>query len=348
MNNVRDIRQCEDRDILGEASAWLARLDRGLTSGEEEQLGTWLETPAHREIFIAVAEQWDRFDALARLADLFPPPARRRSRAPWRALATAAALVLGVAALLLTDPLPEPRPGPPPAVVAGAPARLDATIYETAKGENSTITLRDGSQLALNTDSRIRVSFLPGERHLTLERGEVHIQVAHDKARPLRVFVGGRFVEAVGTAFNLEIGTDDRVELIVTEGRVVVGLDRSATTRRGGDASGAGVLVSAGERLVLGDRAEAVEEITPEELKVTLSWRGGSLIFRGEPLAEAIAEIERYTPVTFVIRDESLKSIRVAGLFKAGDVDGLLATLEENFNVTHERIAGEKILLKTE
>src|SRR5690606_13167089 len=120
---------------------------------------------------IAVAEQWDRFDALARLADLFPPPARRRSRAPWRALATAAALVLGVAALLLTDPLPEPRPGPPPAVVAGAPARLDATIYETAKGENSTITLRDGSQLALNTDSRIRVSFLPGERHLTLERG---------------------------------------------------------------------------------------------------------------------------------------------------------------------------------
>ena len=63
--------------------------------------------------------------------------------------------------------------------------------------------------------------------------------------------------------------------------------------------------------------------------------------------SEAIAEIERYTQVEFVIVDDKLKQVRVAGLFKAGDVEGLLTTLEENFNVVYERVSEEKIILSS-
>jgi transmembrane sensor len=134
----------------------------------------------------------------------------------------------------------------------------------------------------------------------------------------------------------------------VTEGKVLVGVfDRNRVRPENdwaADSSGA-LAIQAGESIVLGDGKEAVKPIEPEDIEVRLSWRGGDLIFRGESLAEAIGEIERYTPVEFVILDDDLKKIRVAGLFKAGDVDGLLTTLKDNFNISWQRVGDEQIIL---
>jgi transmembrane sensor len=107
------------------------------------------------------------------------------------------------------------------------------------------------------------------------------------------------------------------------------------------------VTVSAGERVLLSDSEVETETMQPEEVEVRLSWRGGNLIFRGEPLSEALSEVERYTPVEFIIVDENLKKTRIAGVFKAGDVDGLLATLQQNFNIVYRRVGDEKVILAT-
>ena len=45
--------------------------------------------------------------------------------------------------------------------------------------------------------------------------------------------------------------------------------------------------------------------------------------------------------------NEDLKKMRVAGLFKAGDVEGLLATLRENFDIVSQKGASGKVLLDT-
>jgi transmembrane sensor len=75
-----------------------------------------------------------------------------------------------------------------------------------------------------------------------------------------------------------------------------------------------------------------------------LSWQKGNLIFRGEPLSEAIVEISRYTSVEFVIVDDDLKTIQVAGLFKSGDISGFLAALEANFDIQYERLGNQTYL----
>jgi len=105
------------------------------------------------------------------------------------------------------------------------------------------------------------------------------------------------------------------------------------------------VTVTAGEQMTLDVDEEEIRPVSPEEIDIKLSWRQGSLVFRGESLEKAVAEIGRYTTVEFVIVDENLKKVRIAGMFKAGDVDGLLATLRENFDVTYERTDDGKILL---
>jgi len=224
--------------------------------------------------------------------------------------------------------------------------------FQTAVGEHSTVNLSDGSRLTLNTNSLVKVAFSKQRRFIILKRGEVYVQVAHDPSRPLSVKVGdNKFVEAVGTAFNLKITQDKHIELIVTEGKVLVGvIDKKAEIPSKKDKAAATtshspVPVSAGEQMQVDGDHEQIKPIKPEEINIKLSWRDGDLVFRGESLEQALVEVERYTPVEFVIQDENLKKIRVVGLFKAGDVVGLLATLRKNFDISYERVNDKKIIL---
>jgi len=90
---------------------------------------------------------------------------------------------------------------------------------------------------------------------------------------------------------------------------------------------------------------ERVTAVPQAEVAVKLSWQQGNLVFRGESLEDAVKEVGRYTSVEFVFLDEELKKVRIAGLFKAGDVEGLLSALRENFNIVSQRIDGKKVLL---
>ena len=120
---------------------------------------------------------------------------------------------------------------------------------------------------------------------LVLERGEIHVQVEHDASRPFDVHVGDTIVQAVGTAFNIEIGDAKRIELIVTEGKVRVDGRQSPLWQSSFEqvaempAEAAPVLVAAGEQLLLGSEREEVVKLAVEEIKDKLSWQGGSLVF---------------------------------------------------------------------
>ncbi len=95
-----------------------------------------------------------------------------------------------------------------------------------------------------------------------------------------------------------------------------------------------------------GSAVEKVIKVDPVEVAAKLSWRTGNLIFRGESLAEAMAEISRYTNMKFELSDdEALKNVQVAGMFKTGDVTGLLEVLSNNFNIRYERVSNDKIIL---
>lgn len=343
MSNVYRL-ATEPPNTLSEASEWIAKVDRGLSAAEHQQLEQWLAAdPAHVAVMMKVAQVYDKLDAMARLADLFPKPESRRSR--WLVPVAAAASLL-VAVLIATVSFVDWRPAGHAPAVASIATNASEQTFATPVGERSTIALADGSSLTLNTDTQVRVRFTKEARELYLERGEMHLQVAHERQRPLNVYVGDRFVQAVGTEFNLRIGHDQRVELLVTEGKVLVGLRGDLPSIVDGPPTSSVKLASAGDLLVVNEvNPSETQHLAPEEIVVRLSWRAGNLVFRGESLAEALVEIERYTAVEFIISDESLKQIRVAGLFKTGDVEGLLKTLKENFNVTSRRIGDDKIIL---
>ena len=343
MSNIYELPTNERQ--YDEASLWIERLDEGLTDEETAELQAWMAAdPENQAVLFKMARLWDKMDTLTRLSTLFPEETGVVRRRRWPRLAAAAMVLLGVAAVWLSFS------GNPGGLVDEVLVQTRGeSTYETAIGEHATVELTDGTELVLNTNSRIRVRYGARYRLLVLEAGEVHVRVAEDANRPLSVIAGGNIVQAVGTEFNVEITDDQRIELVVTEGKVRVGVQTlvadSDRIPRPAVLPDTAPLIEAGQEVMLGQAATEVVSVTDDEIEVKLSWRNGNLIFRGESLEETVAEVERYTAVEFVIGDEELKEIRVSGLFRAGDVDGMLAVLRENFDIAAERVDNHRVLL---
>jgi transmembrane sensor len=358
MNNVHQInkkstqQQSAERleeSRLNDASDWIAKLDRGLTRLEKKQLTKWLSTDVlNIEVLFEVAQMWDKMDHLSRLSDIFPQANVKKKQTRNAITAVAASFIVALTLMLYqsgSNLLPF-------AQSTSAIVAMQAS-YQTNIGESNTINLPDNSKIVLNTNSFVQVKYSQNSRIIELLRGEIHIDVAHDTARPLSVIVGGKVIQAVGTAFNVEV-RNELVELIVTDGKVLVaqkdntlddGIEQIAKRLPKNS-----MAISKGEKVDLdtsGKTQEKVRKVDPIEMAANLSWRQGNLIFRGESLADTMTEISRYTDIEFELADDKeLQKIQVAGMFKTGDVTGLLDVLTRNFNISYQKVGPHKIVLK--
>jgi len=353
MSNIHQIHQNSSQDKAAEqaeelqveiASDWVSKLDRNLSKEEEKQLKAWLASnPENTAVLLEVAQLWDKMEQLSRLSDIFPETEVKQRRNI--VVGIAASVVIAFTFLLFQGGTFNFNPSS--SIVA------IQTNYQTAVGESNTINLPDNSKIVLNTNSFVQIRYTQNARIIELQRGEIHIDVAHDTSRPLSVIAGGKVIQAVGTTFNVEVRSK-LVELIVTDGKVLVATKSNNASdeieqmiKRLPQNS---MAISKGEKVDLdtsGAAQEEVKKVDLVEIAANLSWQQGNLIFRGESLAEAMAEISRYTDIEFELADDKdLHKVKVAGMFKTGDVTGLLDVLSRNFNISYTKVGQDKIILQ--
>ncbi len=338
------------RQAEEQATIWISRLDRGLTDQEKLDLSEWVQSSeSNRQALLGLSQVWDEMDRLHQLGELFPiagqvaasnPVGFFQARKPlFGGLAFAAMLFL---MLIVFEPFDKFSD-------ANSMSRFS---YQTAIGEQSVVSLPDASQITLNTNSEVEVFYSQYKRQINLLQGEAHFDVTHDADRPFIVNAGNKSVRAVGTAFNVAVYDKNSIEVVVDDGRVVV--DQFSTPIQTAEApiklltEEEQYSVSKGEKVVFTDnKVEAeVQTISDIELSDRLSWKSGKLVFRGEPLSEALLEIERYTQVRIEMASDALKPILIVGIFQTGDVDGLLVSLEQNFNIGHTWMESNHIVLE--
>lgn len=343
------------------AAAWLARLDRGLDEGERAALAEWLrESSANADALVELAAVWDDLELLSELATLLPleRPVRPRRALRYVLAGVSAAAVVLAFGLGLRVWLAEP--------VETDPASAAVSAYEgrfaTAVGERIEEALPDGSRITLNTNTEVSVRYSDVERVVDMRRGEALFSIAHDAERPFAVHAAGRIVRAVGTAFNVRLDGAVDVEVVVTEGEVrVIEADEAAGPTGSGtgrsrllDAAGEpiGTAVAQGQGVRLGESssgaAPAILALEPVDLDIKLAWQRGMVIFRGEPLEAVLEEFGRYTTTALVLESEELADVRVGGYFRAGDLDGLLAALRQNFGISSERVTADRVVLRAQ
>jgi len=296
--------------IDNEAAIWTWRLDSGpLTTAEQGELDAWLrEDYRHRHALEELHLTWSVLDRLSErppdenLPALARPERRifRGRKKHWEAAAAAMLVIaLGAALWVLR------RPG--------------MQIMSTAVGQHRRIALADGSQLTLNTDTLLAVKLTPERRDVYLRRGEAHFDVVHAAARPFYVHVGDAVIRDVGTQFEVRLHSDRDIDILVDEGRVEV---------RGPVAADWVRALSAGEQLSINGPHLKVMSVSPRQVADELAWREGALVFDGEPLSQALAEVGRYTRTRIVLRGPKVASLPISGRFRTDDVQGFFRALQ--------------------
>ena len=347
MSNIKSFVSKED--IHQQACEWISKIDRGLSEQEKQLLEQWAQTSeAHRNMLFDVAELWDDLSSLHELSGLFPlrakEPAHRKTfkdSTRWSIAAGFAFMLLGSVSWLMHS-----QTGLNQGNLSASVSRA-----ETALGEQKPVTLPDGSVIHLNTNSLVYVDYSDNRRSITLARGEAHFDVAHDEARPFVVRTGNNSVTAVGTAFNIQLENDGKFELLVTEGKVLVQdvlrEANSPTLDMIRPLDSEGVFMVSGEKATFSGLNNDAETLSLDQVQRDLAWQQGMVVFQGEPLAEALVEVSRYTSIHFEISEEQIRQKRVAGYFKAGDIDGLLFALKNNFGIDHQMTGDNTVTLSS-
>jgi transmembrane sensor len=210
--------------------------------------------------------------------------------------------------------------------------RFSGAQFSTPVGGIENVPLADGSKITLNTDTRIRVVFTAKERRIRLEQGEAFFEVAKDPQRPFIVYAGDRRVIAVGTKFSVRRDEED-IQVVVTEGRVNLAAADMPAVANGGDTPEAPTLLDAGAIARTASSGLIVRPGAATEAEKLLSWRRGYVSFDNMPLAEAVAEFNRYNTRKIYIEDPAIAAIRVGGNFRSDNTDAFLDLLERGFPI---------------
>lgn len=319
-----------DNTVEREAAFWFARL-RSDELGEEDRarFSRWLAAdPANVSAYADYQGLWSDLDDVAASGPILALrrealKAADRPRRPLRRWAPLGAIAASIAVALIGGWLLMQGPALVPQAVSGG----GAATYRTEVGERSSITLADGSVVQLNTDSLLEVNYAEGRRGLKLLRGQALFKVAHDASRPFVVDAGGQTITALGTEFDVHVGSGEtRVTLV--EGRIEV--------KRVNETALFPVTPEV-RKLTAGEQLVAVEErpfvVRIADVEQAVGWREGRVVFSDEPLVQVLEEVNRYSTRKVVLGDGDLGEMRVSGVFRPGSADRFVSALEVGFPV---------------
>jgi transmembrane sensor len=222
------------------------------------------------------------------------------------------------------------------ASIAGIAIYLrSGATYATGIGEQRKVSLEDGTLVSLDTDTEIHVSMNDRRRKVDLRRGRAHFDVADDPARPFEVVAGDQRV--IASRAHFDVSRDGvLVSVLLEEGPVSVAALGDLPMPR---------TVAPGQLLVF-----AVDKVVRDErpdMSRASAWRHGRLAFFEEPLAEAVAEMNRYTRRPIVILDPEIGQMPISGNYSVGDPEAFATSISVLLPVRVELERGRVTLRST-
>jgi transmembrane sensor len=336
----------EDLRRLAEASAWRVTLsEHDLESSEAFE--AWLAADARNgEAWTRAQSGWARFGEAATAPEIMTArrdalDRARRAQARRAGGGGVSARFAAAAAAVL--------------VVSGGAGlwwSQQPATYSTARGERRTVMLADGSRMAMDSGTMVKVRLLRDARKLTLVRGQARFDVAHDVMRPFSVTARNQVVVATGTSFNVDV-LGPQVMVTLIEGKV------SVLQTTPGDPLHPGAVIKhppptrlqAGQELVAIDAPGPAAPVQPPKVaQVNLdgatAWENGQLVFDNEPLSSVVERVGRYSDHSVRVADARTGELRISGVFNAGDLDTFVDTLQRYLPVTSDRQPDGDLILR--
>ncbi len=343
--------------IAEEAAEWFVRNRGGpMSAADRARFAAWLKSsPLHVKEYLATAvlSRNLRLAVSVLDTDIEGLLQEARSESDRRVVSLARALGKATSSIRSFRPVSLKVA----AVAAGAVLALGALAwvqrdgqrfalpktFETARGEQRSWLLPDGTALNLDSDSAVVVRYGPRERVVQLKRGQALFTVAHESARRFRVAAGDTGVIAVGTAFDV-VRKANSTQVTVVEGKVAVYVGEAPQATASATLPPQALSLSAGEQLQINDHSRPAR---PSSVSVqqALAWTQHQIAFDQRPLGEVADEFNRYGAVPIVIQSTSLRAIPISGVFSTYDADSFVAFIARLDGVKVERAADRIVIV---
>lgn len=302
----------------------------------------WLESLGEKEGEKFAEQSWERIKyRLFNRAEAKKVPRFAGRRTDWKIYAIAASfglmLIMGTYFLFKIDDLEM--------------FSQQLNHIEVPYGSRSNIILPDGSEVWLNSGSKITYSsgFGKGQRDLTLT-GEAFFDVKIRRGTPFVVKTNDLEISVLGTQFNVKSYPDeDVVETLLISGKVVIE-DRNKEK----EFAKVTLLPSQKMTYVKSKEINAQEKgkpienktsakpivakvTTPKSLQVQvsavrhvetdISWKDEKLVIRSESLGSMARKLERYYNVKIIFLDDRIKEYKFSGTLDEVTIDEVMRAI---------------------
>jgi transmembrane sensor len=307
------------------AADWLLERREGpWPEDRQKAFDAWMQQSlAHRIAYWRLDAAWGRADLLSamRRPAFQRPQAIQRKIWPHILRACAAAAVI--------------------AAIAGTTqwfetAKTAEKTYATAIGERERLTLADGSQIELNTDTSLRAEITPSERRIWLDKGEVYFEVKHNEKKPFVVMAGDHRITDIGTKFVVR-RDKSAFKVAVLDG--IVRLEDSAARQ-------APKILTKGEVAVASANKTSVTRQSPRALADAMGWQRGVLVFDHTALADVAREFNRYSTTKVVISDPKTAALTIDGTFPSNDARAFMRLAQAVLGLTVDDRGNEIVISK--
>ncbi|WAC40737.1 FecR family protein [Pedobacter sp. SL55] len=178
------------------------------------------------------------------------------------------------------------------------------TVFAVDKGSKSKTILPDGTEVWLNSATKLKVSrnFGREDRRVRLE-GEAFFEVAHDRKKPFIVETSSLDLKVHGTSFNLSCYPKEETRVALFKGSVELL-----------SANGKSVMMKPDD--VVAYRSETGKfQLLNETLEKEYAWRDSKFIFRNEKFEQIASQLERVFNVDISVMNKEVMSKKFTGDF---------------------------------
>ena len=203
----------------------------------------------------------------------------------------------------------------------------------TDSGSKRRFVLPDSTIVWLNSNSKLEypTTFSESSREISLE-GEAYFEVARDEDRPFVVRTENLTVKVLGTEFNINAHSSEKVQTVLVKGRV--------------EAETAGrqkVVLQPGE---LAESGRSQIRVSKVNVRKYTAWREGMFYFEEATLEEILQELCDWYYVQVVFTNPSARMRKFSGILERNDdLEKVLKKIELTTSV---RFTVQKGMIKVE
>lgn len=206
---------------------------------------------------------------------------------------------------------------------------LAYNTLSTAKGEQYSVTLSDGTRVWLNAASSLRfpIQFTGKERKVEVA-GEAYFEVTRNASKPFYVTSGNTNVQVLGTSFNINAyDNEPMVRTTLLEGSVSIN-DR--------------VRLSPNQQSRV-EKNGSIKVLRDIDVDDAVAWKNGAFSFNNADITTVMRQLERWYDIEVVYEGDKPADLFYGGISRQSSLMDVLKILQAS--KVRFRLEGKKLIV---